>query len=122
MKRIGKQYNIQTVFSSKDTLRSHLTKTKPRGQKDMKNCVYRIPCEFGQSYVGENLRPLETKTKEHQNHPLTKETNRSGAADHDWTHGRQLQWSEAEIVLREENWQKSPTSKFIMRVREKHKL
>jgi predicted GIY-YIG superfamily endonuclease/uncharacterized protein (UPF0335 family) len=106
IRRIGKQYNIRTVFSSKDSLRSHLTKTKPTNQKDMKNCVYRIPCECGQSYVGETLRPLETRIKEHRNHTLKGETNRSGAADHAWTYGHHLQWSEAKIILKEEHWRK----------------
>ena len=72
----------------------------------MKNCVYRIPCKCGQSYVGETLRPLETRIKEHQNHTRKGETSRSGAADHAWTHGHHLQWEQSQIILKEEHWRK----------------
>ena len=106
IRRLGQRYNINTVFGSKDTLRSRLTKTKPASQKDRKNCVYRIPCECGQSYIGETLRPLETRIKEHRNNTLKGETEKSGAADHAWIHGHHIKWSEAEILHKEPHWRK----------------
>ena len=106
IRRIGQHYNIRTVFSSSNSLRSQLTKTKPEGQKDKKNCIYEIPCECGKSYIGETMRPLEVRVKEHQKHTLRGETDRSGAADHAWKQGHHMKWSEARIVHREHHWRK----------------
>jgi hypothetical protein len=46
IRRIARQYNIRTAFKTNNTLRSHLTKTKPkRDYQETKNCIYSIRCQ-----------------------------------------------------------------------------
>ena len=106
IKRIGHHYNLNVVFGSGNSLRSHLTKTKPANQKDTKNCIYEIPCECGSSYVGETKRPLEARIKEHRRNTTRGETEKSGAAHHAWTQGHHMLWSDAKIIHREHHWRK----------------
>ena len=107
IRRVAKTFNIKTAFTSKQTLRSLLCKTKPgQGQNDKKNCIYQIPCECGDSYIGETKRPLEVRVQEHQKFTRMGETSRSGLAEHAWTNGHNIHWSEAKILHKEENWRK----------------
>ena len=98
IKRLGKRYNINTVFKASESLRSHLTKTKPSTLKDTKYCIYEIPCVCSTSYVGESKRPLKTRITEHQKHTTRGETEKCGVADHDWTNNHNPKWTEARIL------------------------
>jgi predicted GIY-YIG superfamily endonuclease/uncharacterized protein (UPF0335 family) len=106
IKRLGKRYNINTVFKASESLRSHLTKTKPSTLKDTKNCIYEIPCVCGSSYVGESKRPMQTRITEHQKHTTRGETEKSGVADHAWTNNHNPKWTEARILHKEPHWRK----------------
>jgi hypothetical protein len=54
-KCIGNQHNIRTIFKTKHTLTSSLTKTRlERDLQQMAQCIYSIPYESGRSYTGEN--------------------------------------------------------------------
>ena len=54
---------IQTVFSSRNTLRKSLTKLKERpGMMDVKGVVYSIPCaECSATHVGKTVRMLKVR-------------------------------------------------------------
>ncbi|XP_074030332.1 uncharacterized protein [Leptinotarsa decemlineata] len=105
IRRIGSKYNIRTCFRSGNTIRSSLTKTRPpNADCDSKNCIYRIPCECGKSYIGATKRPLNIRIAEHKKHTQRGETSKSGIADHVWTHQHNIEWSQAEILHREEHW------------------
>jgi hypothetical protein len=58
-RRIGKRFNVRTIFKSKHTLRGTLMKTGPvRDAQQTKQCVYSIPCDCSRCYIGERGRPL----------------------------------------------------------------
>ena len=61
-------------------MREHVVKTKPINKINNKNCIYFIPCECGEGYIGETKRPLEIRMKEHKRHTTRGETERSGVA------------------------------------------
>lgn len=104
--RICKDYNIRTVYQSSNTLGKKLSKVRPRQEKwKRKNVIYQIPCECGQSYIGETLRPLETRLAEHKK--CCKEgNNASGVAEHMWTHQHDIQWNQTRILDTETGWTK----------------
>jgi hypothetical protein len=65
LKKIGNSY-IRTIFKTKHTLKSSLMKTRPEiNLKQMGQCIYSIPCEWGRSYIGETGRPLAIWLHEH---------------------------------------------------------
>ncbi|XP_050299707.1 uncharacterized protein LOC126738416 [Anthonomus grandis grandis] len=106
IRRIASKYNIRTAFRSSTTIRSVVSKTKPDGMVDTKNCVYRIPCECGDSYIGETKRPLEIRAKEHRSWTQRGEVSKSGIAEHAWHNGHNIHWSEAKILHKEQHWRK----------------
>ena len=59
-----KPLGVQTVFTSRDTLKKSLTKVKGRpGMMDMKGVLYSIPCaECSATYVGETRRTLDAES------------------------------------------------------------
>lgn len=105
IQRIGKKYNIHTVFTSGQTLRGVLTKTKPK-ITTTKECVYRVPCECGEAYIGETKRPLEVRIKEHRKHTQLGETSKSGIAEHAWNADHRINWNDAKVIHRETHWKK----------------
>jgi predicted GIY-YIG superfamily endonuclease len=106
IRRIAKQYKIKTVFKSGSTLRSVLTKTKPKSSNQEKECIYQVPCECGESYIGETKRPFNVRLQEHKKHTYRGETSRSGIADHVWSKHHNIKWSEAQVVHKEPHWKK----------------
>ena len=67
IRHICRGFNLGVVFWSGCTLCSLLTKEKdtlPQGKQSW--VVYRIPCSCGKVYIGETVRRLETRLKEHQ--------------------------------------------------------
>ncbi|XP_067656407.1 uncharacterized protein [Haliotis asinina] len=61
--------NINVTFSSNKTIKS-LLHANGRGTSSStpnpRGCVYQILCDCGDTYIGETLRPLNTRLKEHQ--------------------------------------------------------
>ena len=106
IRRLANKYQIRSVFTSKQTLRSVLTKTKPEGLQDTKNCIYSIPCECGKVYIGETKRPLNTRLEEHKKNCRLGETTKSGVANHVWDEQHTILWNETKIIGKEEHWQK----------------
>ena len=66
LRRCLQQQDIQAVFRSHTTLRSHLVRPKytvdPAKQDGV---VYKIPCECGKVYIGETERSMHERIKEH---------------------------------------------------------
>jgi hypothetical protein len=59
--------DIRTIFKTKHTLRSSLTKTRPeRVLHQVAQCTYSIPHECGKSYIGETDRLLAVWLREHK--------------------------------------------------------
>ncbi|XP_046561315.1 uncharacterized protein LOC124270314 [Haliotis rubra] len=61
--------NIDVTFSSNKTIKT-LLHANGRGTSSStpnpRGCVYQILCNCGDPYIGETLRPLNTRLKEHQ--------------------------------------------------------
>jgi hypothetical protein len=57
-KGLGNQYNIRTIFKTRNTLRLK------RYLQQMAQCLYSIPCECGGSYIDETGRPLAVQLSE----------------------------------------------------------
>ena len=72
------------------SLRSKLSKVKASDLNS--NVVYRVPCSCGKFYIGEMVRRLETRLKEHKEACLRGEQEKSAVADHAWSshHPRKL--------------------------------
>ena len=70
-----------------------------------KNVIYQIPCECGKCYIGETLRPLETRIAEHKK--CCKEGNSvSGVAEHMWSERHNILWDKIGILDKETGWTK----------------
>ena len=103
--RIGgicKKFGLQPVYQQKRTLRRMLTKVKgPQKNKD-KGVVYKIPCgECSEVYTGETGRPLKTRIVEHRR-AVDKKDMKNANAVHNDVMNHQINWTEAEVVDREE--------------------
>lgn len=111
IRRIARKYKIQTAFRTQNTLRQHLSKTKPPDSiQASKNVVYSIPCECDRDYIGETKRPLEVRIKEHKNNTQKGETAKSKLAKHAWENEHRFKWKEAKILHTESHYYKR---KFI---------
>ena len=101
-----KDINIRTVFTAKHTLRSCLMKVKtPRNSLDHKGVVYSIPCECGKEYIGETGRTLTQRMSEHKRAVKNGDSN-NALAVHVKQSGHNIQWEEANILIREGHWTK----------------
>jgi predicted GIY-YIG superfamily endonuclease len=98
-RRIGERCNIKTVFKTRQTLRSFLTRTRPhREVQDMRKCIYSIACECGRCYIGETGRPLVVRIREHMNNLKQGLMEKSRLAKHAYEEGHRVQWKEAKAV------------------------
>ena len=74
LRRCLQQQGIRAVFKSETTLRSYLVGPKEAVEPTKQDgVVYRFPCECGQVYIGETLRPMQD-----QNALTTPDTTRFG--------------------------------------------
>ena len=65
--------------------------------------VYHIPCSCGKVYIGETIRRLETRVKEHEEACRKGELDKSALAEHAWTNQHPIKWNEATVVARAKN-------------------
>ena len=100
------EVSISEWFSglvSHSTLCSPGRRTLPQDKQSQ--VVYRIPCSCGKVYIGETVRSLETRLKEHQKACREGTTATSAVTEHMHKHqhptnGRkQLLWSMPEVIL-----------------------
>jgi hypothetical protein len=103
-KLIGNRYNIRTVFRTKYTLRNTLMRTTPMSNTQLTaQCIYKIPCECGRSYVGETGRPLSVRIGEHKFNLKNGFLDKSKLAQHAFEERHQISWNEAKILQIEVN-------------------
>ena len=60
--------------------------------------VYQVPCSCGKVYIGETIRRLETRIKEHKDACRKGETNKSAIAEHVWGLQHPIKWDEVAII------------------------
>ena len=100
IRRVGGRYNLRVVFRSGRTLHSMLTRVKdtlPLGKHF--NVVYQIPCGgCSKVYIGETIRRLETRLKEHHEALRRGMTEKSAVAEHAWDNQHSINWEETSII------------------------
>ena len=99
IRRVCRKFDMRVVFKSGRTLRTMLTKVKDTLPTEKHSrVVYRVPCSCGQVYIGETVRRLETRMKEHQDACRRGMVERSAIAEHAWENQHPIKWEETEIV------------------------
>ena len=107
IRRINNKFNIRTSFTTNMTLRSKITNVKPRiSELKTKNVVYKIPCECKKNYYGQTSRTIEKRIKEHNTSVRNHLQNYSKLSEHAYNENHTINWSEAEIIYKESNYNK----------------
>ena len=104
VRRICGRYDVRVAFKSGQSLRNSLTRVKDTLHQGMQSkVVYHIPCSCGKVYIGETIRRLETRVKEHEEACKKGELDKSALAEHAWTNQHPIKWNEATVVARAKN-------------------
>ena len=100
IRRVCRRYNLRVVFRSGWTLRPMLIRMKDTLPLEKHpNVVYRIPCSgCSKVYIGETIRRLDTRLKEHQEALRRGMTEKSAVALHAWDNQHSTNWKEASII------------------------
>ena len=100
IRRICRRFDIRVVFRSGPTLRSQLTKLKDKLPIETRSgVVYRIPCSScDRSYIGETIRRLGDRVKEHKKACVRCETVVSAIAEHAWNEGHPIAWENTKVI------------------------
>ena len=76
---------MKVVFKSRQSLCSMLTKVKdPLTKEKQAKLVYQTPCSCGKTYIGETVRRLENRMKEHWVACQKGALQKSALAEHAW--------------------------------------
>ena len=62
--------------------------------------VYKVPCTCGSYYIGETVRRLETRLREHKDACKRRETEKSAVAEHAWTEEHPILWDQTKVIDR----------------------
>ena len=94
------------MFRSGRTLRSLLTKLKPKiNLTDTTGVVYCIPCmDCDRSYIGETCRTLNVRLKEHQRCCSNFDLQKSAVAQHAVEEDHRIDWDNSMVVDKESKW------------------
>ena len=101
IRRVCRQFGIRTVFKSAPTLREKLTRVKdklPMGK--LSNVVYQVPCTCGKIYIGETVRRLDTRLKEHKDACICGQLDKSAIAEHAWSEHHPILWESTKVIDR----------------------
>ena len=101
IRRVCRQFGIRTVFKSAPTLREKLTRVKdklPMGK--LSNVVYQVPCTCGKVYIGETVRRLDTRLKEHKDACICGQLDKSAIAEHAWSEHHPILWESTKVIDR----------------------
>ena len=99
IRRVCCMFSIRAVFKSGQTLQLMLTKVKdtlPLGKRS--RVVYQIPCSCGQVYIGETIRRLETRMREHQDACERGTLEKSAVAEHAWERHHPIKWEDTAVL------------------------
>ena len=90
---------ISPIITLVSSLRSMLTKVKDTLALEKKSkVVYQVPCSCGEIYIGETLRRLETRMKEHQDACQKGTLEKSALAEHAWENHHPIKWEETTVI------------------------
>lgn len=57
-----------------------------------------MPCSCGKAYIGETIRRLETRLKEHKDACIKQQTEKSAIAEHAWNNHCPIKWDETSVL------------------------
>ena len=135
--KIAKDHKFTVANKAENKVRDLTSSAKtPLGEKNT-NVVYRIPCKCKKfTYVGETERKWGTRKKEHRDKvrltkedidrgDITRATNRmndgdGGLAKHATSCPHEIDWDEAKIIGKEQNWMQRKLLEGIETLREKN--
>ena len=99
IRQVCRKFGMKVVFKSELSLRSMLTKVKDTLALEKKSkVVYQVPCSCGEIYIGETLRRLETRMKEHQDACQKGTLEKSALAEHAWENHHPIEWEETTVI------------------------
>ena len=99
IRRVCSRFGIRAVFKSGQTLRLMLTKVKDTLLLGKRlRVVYEIPCGCGQVYIGETIRRLETRMREHQDACERGTFEKSAVAEHAWKRHHPIKWEDTTVL------------------------
>jgi hypothetical protein len=98
VKHIGNRYNIRTIFKTKHTLRSSLTKTRGKEIRSREHSVSSFPYECGRSYIGETGRHLAVRLREDRHNLQQGLLEKSKLAQYAYEEGHKVGWDNARIL------------------------
>ena len=85
IRHVYRKFGMKVVFRSGQSLCSMPNKVKDAlSMEKMSKVVYQVPCSCGKAYVGETVRRLETRMKEHWDACLKGALEKSVIADRAW--------------------------------------
>ena len=88
-------------MSQEHSLRSMLTKVKnPLMMVKQAKVVYRILCSCGEVYIGETVRRLDARVKEHRDACQKGALEISALGEHAWKNHHSIKWQEVSVVDR----------------------
>ena len=89
---------------SQRTLRSLVKRVKDRPLiEQVKGMVHELPCECSETYIGETVRTMETRLKEHKYVVSRGDTN-NGIAVHANCNVHLIMWEQTKVAERESFW------------------
>ena len=106
IKRIlSKNLGIRTVFKPTNSLRRILSHPKdPLPSSLHCGVVYRIPCmDCSKSYVGQTLRTLDRRLKEHKRAVVMGDTASSALVEHLWTSHHRIAWDDTAVLCQHQS-------------------
>ncbi len=96
---VCRKFGLKDVFRSGLSSRSMLTRVKDTlAMEKRSKVVYQIPCSCGKKYIGETVRRLETRMKEHRDACQKGTLEKSALAEHAWENRHPIKWEEATVT------------------------
>lgn len=91
LKQVLKQYDIDVVVSSQDTLKNKLCNYKDQRPTSDRAGIYSVKCNDCDSvYIGQTRRPVSTRLQEHFSAVAHERISRSSVAEHMTTEGHSV--------------------------------
>ena len=99
IRRVCRKFGMKVVFRSGHSLRSTQTKVKDAlSMEKISKVVYQVPCSCGKAYVGETVRRLQTRMKEHWDACQKGALEKSALAEHAWESHHPINWEGITVV------------------------
>ncbi|XP_071089313.1 uncharacterized protein [Haliotis cracherodii] len=113
---IKNKANIDVTFFSSKSIKTHL-QANGRGTISASpnpiGCIYQIPCNCGHQYIGETLRPLNTRLEEHRT-SVRKLDQKSAISEHILKNiNNNIMWEANKVLSTNNNWRQRKLQEAI---------